>query len=166
MPPRGDPDVTVTQSLIDRLIDNDPKSASDAYTTRSQSVRQMKAGLRRDLEWLLNTRRTPLAAGEEYPELTKSLYNFGLPDFSTLNVHSFRDRDRLLLSLEKTVAAFEPRLKDVRVTLRESSDPIARTVHFQIDGILDMDPAPEAVSFDTVLDLAGGGYHIKGDRGA
>ena len=62
--PRQDADINVTPSLIDRLIDLEPANSSDPPSTRSQSVRQLKLALRRDLEWLLNTRRIP----EEAPE--------------------------------------------------------------------------------------------------
>ena len=165
--PRPDPDLTVTQSLLDRLIDRDPKAASDAPISRAQSVRLLKASVRRDLEWLLNSRRNPEAAPESMAELSRSVYNYGLPDFSAMSVNSPKDRDRLLLELENTVALFEPRLKDVRVSLVETGDagPM-RTLHFQIEGMLQMDPAPEQVSFDTVLQLTSGEYQIRGDRGA
>jgi hypothetical protein len=32
--------------------------------------------------------------------------------------------------------------------------------------MLQMDPAPEQVSFDTVLQLSSGEYQIRGERGA
>ncbi len=47
----------VTLSVLDRLIDHEPDISGEAIPTRTQSVRQLKDGLRRDLEWLLNTRR-------------------------------------------------------------------------------------------------------------
>ena len=47
---RWEPEQTVTQSVLDRLIDRDPASSSEAAPTRAQSVRQLKVSLRRDLE--------------------------------------------------------------------------------------------------------------------
>ena len=164
---RPDPDLTVTQSLLDRLIDRDPKSSSDGVTSRAQSVRLLKAALRRDLEWLLNSRRNPDAAPESMAELSRSLYNYGLPDFAALSINSPKDRDRLLVELENTVALFEPRLKDIRVALTEVPAVAGtRTLHFQIEGMLQMDPAPEQVSFDTVLQLTNGEYQIRGEHSA
>jgi type VI secretion system protein ImpF len=163
---KTDSDLTVTPSLVDRLIDREPSAAADPYTSRSQSVRQLKASLRRDLEWLLNTRRNPEAAPESLAETSRSLYNYGLPDFSALSLNSPRDRSRLLLELEKTLEIFEPRLKDIRVSMLEPPSPSSRILHFQIEGLLMMDPAPEQVSFDTMLQLASGEYQIRGDRGA
>jgi type VI secretion system protein ImpF len=163
---RPDSDFTVTQSLVDRLIDRDPQTKADPSITRAQSVRQLKAALRRDLEWLLNSRRNPEAAPESMAELSQSLYNYGLPDFSSVSLNSPKDRGRLLLELENTVALFEPRLKDVKVSLVETPGVNTRMLHFQIEAMLMMDPAPEQISFDTVLQLVSGEYQIRGDRSA
>jgi type VI secretion system protein ImpF len=169
MPPRSGkpgPDVAVTQPLLDRLIDNEPKAAADAAVSRAQSVRMLKAAVRRDLEWLLNTRRTPDSAPESMKELSRSLFNYGLPDFSSFSVNSPRDRDRLLLELEHSLALFEPRLRDVRVSLVEAPAGYSRTLRFQIEGTLDMDPVAERIAFDTLLQLSSGEYQVRGDGGA
>ena len=55
--PRREASGPVTLSVLDRLIDNDPKNNSEVPLTRPQSLRELRAGLKRDLEWLLNTRR-------------------------------------------------------------------------------------------------------------
>ena len=171
---KPDADLPVTQPLIDRLIDRDqdrgrdrsipPTSASDPYRTRSASIRGLKAGLRRDLEWLLNTRRNPLAAPDSMAELSQSLYNYGLPDFSALSANAPKDRQKLLGELERTIALFEPRLRNVRVILVEGSGVGTRTLRFQIEGALQMDPSPEHISFDAELQLASGEYQLRGDH--
>ena len=73
---------TVQPSVLDRLTDTDPRSSVDPRTTYAESLRQFKMSVQRDLEWLLNTRRNPEAAGNEYKELCNSLYNFGVPDIT------------------------------------------------------------------------------------
>ncbi len=171
---KGDADQPVTQSLIDRLIDNEkdrgrdrstPVSPmADPYRSRSASVRGLKAALRRDLEWLLNTRRNPNAAPESMAELSQSLFNFGLPDFSALSADAPKDRQKLLVEIERTVALFEPRLKNIRVVLLEATGTGSRALRFQIEGSLQMDPSPEHVSFDGELQLANGDYQIRGER--
>ncbi len=107
---RSDADIAVTPSILDRLIDLDPRSPADPPASRTQSVRQLKASLRRDLEWLLNTRRNPDEVPETYEELFRSLYNYGLPDVTALSLNSPRDRQRLLRTIEVAIAIFEPRL--------------------------------------------------------
>jgi type VI secretion system protein ImpF len=79
-----------------------------------------------------------------------------------------KDRGRLLRALEASIRNFEPRLTAVKVIpLETSADGGAKKLlRFQIEGLLKMDPAPERVSFDTVLQLTTGEYQVKGDNGA
>jgi len=161
--PRPDPDLAVTASILDRLIDLNPDATTDAQANRSQSVRQLKASLRRDLEWLLNTRRNPDEVPEAYEELFRSLYNYGLPDVTSMALNSPRDRQRLLRLIEQTIEIFEPRLAATRVRTVENAGAGPRILRFQIEAILKMDPAPEQILFDTVLQLNSGEYQIKGD---
>lgn len=163
---RRESEETVTQSVIERLINLEPGARTDPPQTRAQSVRQLKAALRRDLEWLLNTRQIPGGVPEAFPGLDGSLYGYGLPDVSNLNANSTRDRNRLLRMLESTVSAFEPRLSGVRVSVVDSGSNSGRQLRFQIEGLLLMDPAPELISFDTVLQLSSGEYQIKGEPNA
>lgn len=90
---RYEPELIITQSLLDRLTDEEPGTSQDAPVTRAQSFRVFKAGLRRDLEWLLNTRQTPLPAPDRLAEVARSLYNFGLPDLMALSAQSTQVRN-------------------------------------------------------------------------
>ena len=83
-----------------------------------------------------------------------------------MSLNSPRDRNSLLRELERSVAYYEPRLKGIRVSLLEAPSNSLRVMRFQIEGLLMMDPAPEQISFDTVLQLSSGEYEIKGDRSA
>ena len=163
---RGETDSNVRQSLLDQLIDLEPRNSLETPVSRAQSIRLLKASLRRDLEWLLNTRRISDVAAESFLELNQSLYHYGLPDFAALSITSPRDRNYLLRTLEEAVAGFEPRLKSVKVRLVDAPTQGSRALRFQIEGLLQMDPAPEPISFDTVLQLTSGEYQIQGERGA
>jgi len=163
---RSDPNQTVTISVLDRLVDNEPQNlTTEGAMTRAQSVRQLKSGLKRDLEWLLNTRRTPEEAKDSFPELRNSLFNYGLPDLTHYSINSARDMNRLAWLLEGSIGAFEPRLEGIKVLMEPLSEG-SRMLRFTIEGMLRMDPAPERVSFDTVLELTSGTYQVKGDSGA
>jgi type VI secretion system protein ImpF len=164
--PRWEPEHVVTQSVLERLIDLEPHKQSEPQPGRAQSVRQLKAGLRRDLEWLLNTRRTPVPADDEYEQLERSMYNYGLPDMTSLSWENTHDRSRLSRAIEKVLANFEPRLRNIRVLPVGDLSPTQNVLRFHIDGLLDMNPAPERVSFDTVLQLSSGEYQVKGDPSA
>ncbi|HUF28324.1 MAG TPA: type VI secretion system baseplate subunit TssE [Gemmatimonadaceae bacterium] len=163
---RGEIERTVQQSVLDRLIDNDPRAAADPPTTFVQSARQYKATVRRDIEALLNTRRIPEEAPDELEELRHSLYHYGLPDISSMSSDSVHSRTILLQRVEETIALFEPRLADVRVSLTEAVGTAGRELRFIIEGTLRMDPSPEQVVFDTVLELSRGEYQVGGATGA
>lgn len=156
----------VTQSVLERLIDREPALTQEPALSRSQSVRLLKASVRRDLEWLLNTRQNPDSAGDDLPELARSVFNYGLPDFTSMSFDNPKDRARLLKHLENTIRIFEPRLEAPRIIpVQADSSSSNRTIRFQIEGLLKMDPSPEQVTFDTVLQLSSGEYQIRGDRG-
>jgi type VI secretion system protein ImpF len=157
---------TVRLSLLDRLIDQKPKISLDESMTWRESVDRLKASVRHDLEWLLNTRRIPDTAPESFQELNRSLYHFGFPDITSMGRDSREVRSRLIRQVEETVATFEPRLAGVRVSLTESNDDGKRQLRFLIEGLLRMEPNPERVIFDTVLEISSGEYRVKGDGGA
>jgi len=159
-------DRSVQQSLLDRLIDLDPKSTAEAPLSWTRSVQQLKASLRRDLESLLNTRRIPDPAPESFEELPRSLYHFGFPDITSMGRDSKDVRVRLMRQVEETIATFEPRLTGVKVSLSDTDDEGRRQLRFLIEGLLRMEPNPEQVVFDTVLEISSGEYHVKGDAGA
>jgi type VI secretion system protein ImpF len=163
--PSLESEATLQQSMLDRLLDYEPKNRTEARVSRAQSLRQFKSALRRDLEWLLNTRRTPEAAFEDTPQLARSVYNYGLPDTSSVSLNSPTDQARLLRNLEEALQRFEPRLQQVQVSML-SPTANSRTVHFQIEGLLRIDPAPERICFDTVLELTRGDYQVEGEHGA
>jgi type VI secretion system protein ImpF len=152
---RSTTETLVTQSVLDRLT-----AVEDWPATRSQSVRFFRDALKRDLEWLLNTRQPPLPQLASWPTAKASVINFGLPDITSLGLTSASDQRSLRLAIEACLRNFEPRLSDVRVTL-ESSDTTNRRLRFHIEGTMRLDPAPEEISFDTVLELASGEYKVK-----
>ena len=152
---RSTTETLVTQSVLDRVT-----AVEDWPTTRSQSLRFFKESLKRDLEWLLNTRQPPLPELADYPLAKASVVNYGLPDITSLGLSSASDHRRLRVAIDTCLKNFEPRLMDVRVTL-QGSDTADRRLRFHIEGNMKLDPAPEEISFDTVLELASGEYKVK-----
>jgi type VI secretion system protein ImpF len=148
-------ETVVTQSVLDRLLGID-----DWPATRAQSVRFLKDSLRRDLEWLLNTRRPPMPQLVDYPAACASTLNYGLPDLSAMGLASAADHERLREAIVSCVRCYEPRLVDVTVSIDDGSRQ-DRRLRFHIQGRVQMDPAPEDISFDTVLELSSGEYLVK-----
>jgi type VI secretion system protein ImpF len=159
--PRPTPEFSVTLSVLDRLLDNEPKNSTEVQMTRAQSVRQLKESLRRDLEWLLNTRRIAVPPEDALRELNRSVYVFGLPDFTGYKMSTPAEQTRLLRRLELAVKLFEPRLANIKVVPVEAGLITSRRLRLRIEGLLLIDPAPEHVTFDTVLELTSGQYEVQ-----
>ncbi|MGB9488766.1 MAG: type VI secretion system baseplate subunit TssE [Terriglobia bacterium] len=147
--------------MLDRLIDQEPERKLEPPLTRARSLHELKVALRRDLEWLLNTRRTIEESPASLKELERSLYNYGLPDVSSLYLRSSNDQNTLLKAIRVAINYFEPRLLNIKVAL-EPAAADARVIRFSIEGLLRMDPAPEHVFFDTMLEPMSGQYQVKG----
>jgi type VI secretion system protein ImpF len=108
--------------------------------------------VRRDLEALLNSRRPYHLWSPDLDELDRSLSGYGLPDFTGADLASDEAREDFCRTIETTIRRFEPRFKSVSVGLVENSDPNDRTLRFRIDALLRVDPAPEPVVFNSVLE--------------
>lgn len=155
--------ISLVPSILDRLLDEDPKTSQEPIPNRFQTVRQLKRSVASDLEALLNTRRSLLLeeVPSDFSEINRSLLSYGLPDFTSANLTSEDDRSRIRRSLERAIAAFEPRLDRVRVTV-DHPEKHDRALRFRIDALLRVEPAREPVTFDAVLQLNTQRYRVQG----
>jgi type VI secretion system protein ImpF len=152
-------------SVWDRLIDPSAARGKDVGSSEQSEVERIKDAVRRDLEWLLNSRRPPLDIPEGMDALKTSLVMFGLPDFTGVSAGDANERDRLQTTLEQVIRDFEPRLSDVKVTFDPGDQDRARAaLHYRVSALLRLDPAPEPITFDTVLDLSNRAFSVRRDR--
>jgi type VI secretion system protein ImpF len=158
--PSFDKEGPVTLSVLDRLIDSEPNHLQEPPMTRAQSLRDLRAALRRDLEWLFNTRCTIDEPPESMREVERSVYNYGIGDTSSLSVRSPKDQEYLVKSIKNAITFFEPRMMAVKITIAPETEE-THGLHFSIEGLLRMDPAPEPVFFDTILEPSSGEYKVK-----
>ena len=158
---RGEPDVRNTASVLDRLLDDEPGESSERQLDWHEQVRALKAAVGRDLEALLNTRQERSGdppAGCEESEHT--IITYGLPDFSSLDLSSPADCARVRRAIEIALERFEPRLENVRVIMDDRKN-VDRGLHFRIEAMLRLEPTPEPVTFDAVLQPATQEYDVE-----
>ncbi len=146
--------------MLDRLLDFEPKTSREAPKSRSKSVRELKQAVRRDIEWLLNTKRYSGKIDERLEEIRKSVVSYGLPDFTGISVCNDDEQKNLTKSLETAIRIFEPRFIDVKVTLEPTSST-DKVLRFRIEANLDIDPTPEPITFDTILQFGGSGFTVQ-----
>jgi type VI secretion system protein ImpF len=174
------PDSLPTPSLIDRLskedlpgdgLDLDLAQASGkigemkvrrkaSTAQRREAINRYKDSVKRDLEWLLNTRQVVDDRLPDYPEVSRSVYAYGLPDITSINVGAIHDQNELLRRMERCIEFFDKRLTKTEIML-EPLVGVNRVLRFSISGIVLMDPAPEEIVIDTILDPASGEYEVK-----
>jgi len=155
------PDLSLRPSVLDRLVGGERGGGSGAGVG---SVAETQAAVLRDLEWLLNTRRIYTGTGDGRPELEKSLYRYGLADVTSLERGSSVSAALLARDLAESIRLFEPRLSQVRVTSRAEVDPTSRVVRFLVEAMLDIDPEPMPVAFDTRLEVGRGNFRVEPDH--
>ncbi|MBL8203497.1 MAG: type VI secretion system baseplate subunit TssE [Blastocatellia bacterium] len=160
---RFDNEIRITSSVLDRLIDYEPEVKSEAPASRQKSLRDLKAAVKRDLEWLLNSRQVVGGVPEELKETSHSLAAFGLPDFTGVSLKNVAEQAFVRRTIERAISLFEPRLEDVMVILIPGNNG-EQVMRFRIDARLKIEPAPEPVTFDTLLQLDNGQYVVKEQR--
>src|ERR1700753_3496846 len=101
-------DRPVQQSVLDRLIDTDTSVITGENVSRTQSIRELKAAVRRDLEGLLNTRSVAVRPPTALTEVNNSVYTFGVSDITSLSADDPKSQARLRQMIEKAIASFEP----------------------------------------------------------
>jgi type VI secretion system protein ImpF len=131
----------------------------------------LREAVRRDIEALFNTERYeafPLLSDQErevdltsqldledFPEVRRSVINYGVPSFSGRSVRDF-DRETLAREIKQVLATFEPRLKEsgtkVNVTLGDKTQGLK----IEIDAMLIMTPTPERLKLRTMINLDNG----------
>jgi type VI secretion system protein ImpF len=146
-------------SILDKLIDNEPGDSSESVYSRMSNFRDIEASVIRDIENLLNTRRTIHMPPATLHEVAKSLYTYGLRDFTAENPSSSVVVQKLRREIAQTITFFEPRLKNVVVHIENRVN--SKGVHFRIAGTLVIYPISEPVIFDTSLDPNRGEYLVS-----
>lgn len=139
-------------SILDRLIDYEPRSADEPEKSKHQRLKELRASVKRDLENLLNTRYRIVSPPEDCEQLEFSILNYGLADLATVNITDLEKRKAFTRNLEHILKSYEPRFKTVTVSYQENNDNTDRTLRFRIDATIYADPAPEVVVFDSVLE--------------
>jgi type VI secretion system protein ImpF len=146
-------------SVLDRLLDSEPEVSFEPVQHRIVDMRQMRSMVIRDLEHLLNTRRTLIETPAEFRELNKSVFTYGLKDFTAGSTKDPATRKELRQEIERAIATFEPRLRNVRVVIE--SDQKERSLKFRINATLVIEPEREPIQFDTLFDINRGDYVVK-----
>jgi type VI secretion system protein ImpF len=158
---RAEHDLRTTSSVLDRLLDDNPGDSQERALDWHEQIRALKRSVARDLEALLNTRQERIGEiAEGRSEIAQSILVYGLPDFSALDLCSAADCAKVRRAIERAIERFEPRLAKVTIVMDDPKN-VDRGLHFRIEAILRVEPTPEPVTFDTVLQPATQQYDVE-----
>jgi len=142
-------------SLLDRLTDLNPAGKTDTFEERVMSFRRLRESVIRDLEWLLNTGRLEISMElDGYPDVRKSVLNYGIPDISGMSAVS-KDRMSIEQDIRQAILDFEPRI--IPGTLKvgiamDDTEMSESTMSLEIQGELWWQPLPERFYLKAMLD--------------
>lgn len=151
-------------SLLDRLTDLHPGNSKESSSQQSMSQTQFKAAVIRDIGWLLNSVALEVCVDlEKYPEIKRSVLNYGLPDLSghTSSTIDVRDVEK---SIRAAILQFEPRIirNSLKVRVHSNPDEMSHnSLIFEIAGAVFGQPSPFQVVLKSELDLECGEFQLK-----
>ena len=147
--------------LLDRLIDDAPEVAHDPPLSAAETATILRRSVRRDLEALLNARRRWRSWPAGYSELEVSPVGYGISDFAAGAFNDPEQREQLRAGIEQTIRRFEPRLSRIRVTLADGQNTLEPVLRLRIEALLRIEPAPEPIAFDTLVNSATAEVQVK-----
>ncbi|TCT02459.1 type VI secretion system baseplate subunit TssE [Aquabacter spiritensis] len=132
-------------SLIDRLFGDE-----------APSLARVRAGLKRDLEDLLNTRERVKSWPAVLGELERSLFSYGIVDLATANFSTEERRAAVVEEIGATIRRLEPRLTRMNIAALQNADPSDRSLRIRIEAQIIIDSESEPVQFNTIIDPIAG----------
>jgi len=150
--------------LLDRLTDDEPAVQQESRERRAFTPKQVQSSILRDMAWLLNAKAPRPDDGlAEFPEVFKSVLNYGIPELSGSSAAAL-DAFRIETTMTQALLSFEPRLvaRSVAVHLLMDDDSLRGNVAgFEIKGEIAANPLPEPLYIRTEVDLETGQYMLK-----
>ncbi|MFN0113207.1 MAG: type VI secretion system baseplate subunit TssE [Paracoccaceae bacterium] len=137
--------IVVTPDVLREAVRRDMEALFNTERTQSGFVAT-------DIEW--QTAETPGEVLAGFPEVRRSVLNYGVPSFSGRRASDF-DASSLARELKEVVATFEPRFKrdTIRVTVNAGQGGDFR---ISVEAMLLMSPVPERMRLSTKIDLDNG----------
>lgn len=134
-------------SVLDRLLDFAPDLRIDPPRTRQTQMRDALDSLSRDLEALLNTRRLHITPPAALQQLRTSLFSYGVADFIGANLGTREQRQVFAVKLEEAIRTFEPRFRNVSVTVQDPRESSERVLRLRIEATVVLVVGPIPVLF-------------------
>lgn len=142
--------------LLDRLFDDEPRRKSESRREKVISVKRFREGVKRDIEWLLNSKSRFYDLDDDLSYVRNSVLDYGIRDFTGLSSENLS-----LLTLEKVIRSslinYEPRLiaDELKVKAVSSNSELSKinALSFEIYGKIWAEPLPQDFVLRTEIAL-------------
>lgn len=155
--------------LLDRLTDDEPHQTVESREQRTATLQRLRQAVLRDLTWLLNA--CHLAASQDlsdYPEVERSVLNYGLPDLTGQHASRLASASNILEhQVRQAVMQFEPRFSRDNLKVKvlvDEQQMNSNTLAFEIEAEMWAQPAPLFLRLRTEIDLYSGDAMLE-ERG-
>ncbi|MCB1886440.1 MAG: type VI secretion system baseplate subunit TssE [Rhodocyclaceae bacterium] len=151
-------------ALLDRLTDLEPDKKQEPRERRVLTKSQLRAAVLRDLTWLLNS--VQLSASEDldaYPEVERSVINYGLPSLSGETAASI-EIGEVEQAIRGAILRYEPRLlpESLKIEIVEDGSVLDwhNIISIRISAQLWAQPVPLEMLLRTEFDLESGHVNL------
>ena len=151
-------------SLLDRLTDNEPRKSKEPRDKRVMSLQQIREAVQRDLGSLLSAGCLETTEDlEAYPEVRRSVLNFGILDLAGATAADANTED-IERMLHRSICDFEPRILPETLRVRVTTNPAEmrrRAMVFEVEGKIWSQPMPLRLFWHTEVDLETGDAKVR-----
>ena len=149
--------------LLDRLFDDEPRRRSESREEKVISVRRFREGVKRDIEWLLNSKSRFYDLDDgQFSEIKNSVLNYGIRDFTGLSSENL-NLGQLERIIRNALIQYEPRLipEELKISYTEMSQSSSElqnvnALDFEISGKIWAEPLPQDFVLRTEMSLETG----------
>jgi type VI secretion system protein ImpF len=147
-------------SLLDRLIDDSPGELREADDKKVLTKQGLRQAVLRDLTWLFNASgHSPTIDQKKFPQVFKSVINYGLPDLSGQYASTVESRD-LEQRIKEAILQFEPRILpntlEITTMMEAGSMDAHNAISLVVRGMLWAQPVPLEFLMRSQIDLEEG----------
>jgi len=123
-------------------------SLIDKLTNTTDNIHALET----DLQNLLNTHQLFFKSANDYPELSESFINYGLPTIKKFDKSNQNDCQKFQSIIKDIIETYEPRLKNVQVSIDSEKETNALSLSFNIHADYLTSPEPVAVNFNSMIE--------------
>lgn len=146
----------INHCLLDKLLDETATFKETMAIFSKQQKTMIYQSVLRDLENLLNTRQYVLKLPPNLSALKNSLFTYGIADFSGTDLASIPAQEIFCQQLASTINSYEPRLKNVEVSLISAEEDSIGLLRLQIEALICVDTLAEPLILHSVIEPSTG----------